>query len=89
MKKTHSKLRTLLIVLSMMAVLSPVAGGYLYYSSLKKSSLEVEHKAAEEHVKGFGHAVDTHLEWGLISSFHPTRKTSCQHGEQPDAISLF
>jgi len=67
MKSAEIKLRTLLIVLSLMAVLSPAVGGYLYYSALKESSLETEHKAAEEHLKDVGHDVDSYLEWLLIS----------------------
>ena len=67
MKKTNIKLRTLLIVLSLMAVLSPAVGGYLYYSSLRESSLASEHNEAEEHLKDLGNDVDSYLEWLLIT----------------------
>ena len=67
MKKADIKLRTLLIVLSMMAVLSPAIGGYLYYSALNQSAVEWAHKEAVEHLKDLGNDIDYSLTWFLLS----------------------
>ena len=67
MKKAEIKLRTLLIVLSMMAVLFPDIGGYFYYSALSESSIELAHKEAAEHLKDLGNHIDSYLTWSLLS----------------------
>ena len=67
MNKADTKLRTLLIVLSMMAVLTSTIGGYLYYSALRESSLASEHKEAAEHLKVLGNDIDSYLTWFLLS----------------------
>ncbi len=45
------KLRIILIVLSLLAFLSASTGGYLYYSSLKKSALKEAERQADVHVR--------------------------------------
>ena len=67
MKKANIKLRTLFIVLSMMAVLSSAIGGYLYYSALSESSEEWAHKEATEHLKALRNDIDSYLTWSLLS----------------------
>jgi len=67
MKKAAAKLRILLIVLSMMAVLSSALGGYLYYSALKRALLESVHREAEEKLKTVGNGIDSYLKWSLFS----------------------
>ena len=67
MKKADIKLRTLLIVLSIMAVLSPAIGGYLYYSALNQSAVEWAHKEAAEQLKVLGNDIDYSLTWFLLS----------------------
>jgi PAS domain S-box-containing protein len=52
----------------MMAVLSSVIGGYLYYSALEGSSLESEHKEAVEHLKVLRNDIDSYLTWFLLSA---------------------
>ncbi len=67
MKKTNLKLQTLFIVLSIMAILSSVIGGYLYYSTLKNSSEEWTHKEAIEQLRDLGNDIDAYLAWALLS----------------------
>jgi PAS domain S-box-containing protein len=67
MKKTVLKLRTLFIVLSMMAVLSWVIGGYLYYSALSGSSKDLMNKEAEEYAKALRNDIDSYMKWSLLS----------------------
>ena len=67
MKKTALKLRILFLVLSMMAVLSFAIGGYLYYSALRKSSLELAHQETAEHFTILKNNIDSYLTWSLLS----------------------
>ncbi|MCP4673500.1 MAG: transcriptional regulator, partial [Desulfobacula sp.] len=67
MKKADTKLQILLILLSVMAVLSSFIGGYLYYTSLTRYSLEQVHKDAAEQLKGIGNDIDSYLNWSLFS----------------------
>jgi len=66
-KKPDTKLRTLFIVVSMMAVLSSFIGGYLYYSALSKSLKQRAYIEAEERLNELGHNIDSYLEWSLLS----------------------
>lgn len=68
MNKPEINLRTLLIVLATIAFICPAVGGYLYYSTLSQSSIELAHKDAEEHLKDLGNDIDTHLTWSLRSA---------------------
>ncbi len=65
MKTNNTKLRTLLIVLSLTAVLSVIVGAYLYYFTLKKFSLDSAHKEAAEHLYDLANVIDS----DLIGSF--------------------
>jgi len=67
MKKADTKLQILLILLSVMAVLSSFIGGYIYYSSLTRYSLEQVHKDAAEQLKDIGNDIDSYLNWSLFS----------------------
>ena len=67
MKKINPDLRTLFLVLSLMAVLSFAFGGYLYYSSLKKSLLEAAHQKADEQVDDLKNEIDSFKTWSLKS----------------------
>lgn len=67
MTKGDAKLRTFLIVLSLMAVLSVTIGAYLYYSALREFSLESAHKEGAEHLKDLANPIDSYLTWSLKS----------------------
>ncbi|MCA1793635.1 MAG: PAS domain-containing protein [Desulfobacteraceae bacterium] len=67
MKKIKINLRTLLTVLSIMAILSFTVGGYLYYSSLKEFSKVRAYKESAEHLKDLGNNIDAFLNWSLLS----------------------
>ena len=67
MKKINPDLRTLFLVLSLMAVLSFAFGGYLYYSAVKKSLFEAVHQKAEEQVYDLRNEIDSYKIWSLKS----------------------
>ena len=67
MKKSDVKLRQLVLVLSIVAVLAVAIGGYLYYSTLRESALEREHRQASEHLKDIRNHIDSYLTWSLAS----------------------
>ncbi len=67
MKNIKIELRTLLIVLSILAVLSFTAGGYLYYSSLSEFSEVRAYKESAEHLRDLGNNIDAFLNWSLLS----------------------
>ena len=67
MKKINPDLRTLFLVLSLMAILSFAFGGYLYYSAVKKSLFEAEHQKAEEQVNDLRNEIDSYKIWSLKS----------------------
>ncbi len=63
------KLRMILIVLSLMAFLSAWTGGYLYYSSLKKSALEEANRQAVFHTE----TIRSHLSFFLYENLNSVR----------------
>lgn len=67
MNKAGTQLRTLFIVLSVLSIVSSSLGGYLYYSSLARSSEERAHEEAEERLKKLGNKIDSYLAWSLLS----------------------
>ena len=67
MKNADVKLRTLFIILSMMAVLFFMMGGYLYYSSLSRFSEAHSHEEAAEQLREMGNNIDGYLTWSLLS----------------------
>ena len=67
MKKSETKLRRLVFVLSVVAVLSTTIGGYLYYSILRESSIERVHRETSEHLKILSDQIDSYLTWSLTS----------------------
>ncbi|MBT8363778.1 MAG: transcriptional regulator, partial [Deltaproteobacteria bacterium] len=66
------KLRVILMVLSLLAFLSASTGGYLYYSSLKKSAL----KEAERQAVARVHAIKKNLSFFLSENIKPVRALS-------------
>jgi len=67
MKNTNIKLRTLFTVLSILAILSFIVGGYLYYSALTKFSIERAHNKVSEQLQIIGNDIDSYLTWSLLS----------------------
>ncbi len=67
MKNIKIELQTLLIVLSILAVLSFTVGGYLYYSSLREFSKARAYKESAEHLRDLGNNMDAFLNWSLLS----------------------
>ena len=63
------KLRMILIVLSLMAFLSAWTGGYLYYSSIKKSALEEANRQAVFHTE----TIKSHLSFFLDENLNSVR----------------
>ncbi|MGD9322694.1 MAG: ATP-binding protein [Desulfobacterales bacterium] len=63
------KLRIIIIVLSLMAFLSAGTGGYLYYSSLKKSALEEANRQAVFHTE----TIKSHLSFFLHENLNSVR----------------
>ncbi len=61
------KLRTLITILSIMAVMSSGIGGYLYYTALIESSKMRVQREAVEYVKNLRKDIDFYLKWSLIS----------------------
>ena len=67
MKKVNLDLRTLFLILSLMAVLSVGVGGSLYYSAVKNSLFEAVHQKAEEQVNDLRNEIDSYKTWALKS----------------------
>jgi PAS domain S-box-containing protein len=67
MKNINIKLQTLFTVLSIMAILSVIIGGYLYYSALSKFSIERVHNKVSEQLQIVGNDIDSYLAWSLLS----------------------
>ena len=67
MKNTNIKLRTLFTVLSILAILSFIVGGYFYYSALTKFSIERAHNKVSEQLQIIGNDIDSYLTWSLLS----------------------
>jgi C4-dicarboxylate-specific signal transduction histidine kinase len=67
MKPSKITLRILFIALSLMAIVSVIMGGYLYYSALRKSLFESSHKEVEEQVRILKNEIDSNLAWSLLS----------------------
>jgi len=63
------KLRVILLVLSLLAFLSASTGGYLYYSSLKKSAF----KEAERQAVARVHAINKNLSFFLSENIKPVK----------------
>ena len=63
------KLRMILIVLSLMAFLSALAGGYLYYSSIKNAALEEANRQAVFHTE----TIKSHLSFFLQENLNSVR----------------
>lgn len=76
------KLRMILIVLSLMAFLSAWTGGYLYYSSLKKSALEEANRQAVFHTE----TIKSHLSYFLHENLNSV-KALAGLKELPNALS--
>ncbi len=76
------KLRMILIVLSLMAFLSAWTGGYLYYSSLKKSALEEANRQAVFHTE----TIKSHLSFFLHENLNSVRALAGLK-ELPNALS--
>ena len=66
------KLRVILMVLSLLAFLSASTGGYLYYTSLKKSAL----KEAERQAVARAHTIKKNLSSFLSENIKPVRALS-------------
>jgi C4-dicarboxylate-specific signal transduction histidine kinase len=67
MKKTNPDLRTLFLILSLMAVLSVGVGGSLYYAVVKNSLFDAVHQKAEEQVTDLRNEIDSYKTWSLKS----------------------
>ncbi len=67
MKKINLDLRSLFLILSLMAVLSAGMGGFLYYSAVKKSLFETVHQKAEDQMNDLRNEIDTYKIWSLKS----------------------
>ena len=67
MKKVNLDLRTLFLIVSLMAILSVGVGGYLYYSAAKKSLFETVHQKTEEQVDDLRNEIDSYKTWSLKS----------------------
>ena len=65
----HMKLRMILIILSVMAFFSAWTGGYLYYSSIKKSAFEEADKQAAFHTE----TIKGHLSFFLQENLNSVR----------------
>jgi len=76
------KLRMILIVLSLMAFLSAWTGGYLYYSSQKKSALEEANRQAVFHTE----TIKSHLSYFLHENLNSVRALAGLK-ELPNALS--
>ena len=76
------KLRMILIVLSLMAFLSAWTGGYLYYSSLKKSALEEANRRAVFHTE----TIKSHLSFFLHENLNSVSALAGLK-ELPNALS--
>ena len=63
------KLRVILLVLSLLAFLSASTGGYLYYTSLKKSAFKEADRQAVARV----HAIKKNLSFFLSETIKPVR----------------
>ncbi len=48
--KGAMKLRSIILILSILAILSTATGGYLYYASIKRNAIEISGKQAVWHV---------------------------------------
>jgi len=72
----------ILIVLSLMAFLSAWTGGYLYYSSLKKSALEEANRQAVFHTE----TIKSHLSYFLHENLNSVRALAGLK-ELPNALS--
>jgi len=68
-KSVDMKLRVILLVLSLLAFLSASTGGYLYYSSLKKSAF----KEAERQAVARVHAINKNLSFFLSENIKPVK----------------
>ncbi len=66
------KLRTIIFVLALLSFLSTITGGYLYYTSLKKQTLEDSHKNAEAKTISVAAHIDKHI----VELKEPTKKLS-------------
>jgi len=66
-REVNMKLRVILLVLSLLAFLSASSGGYLYYSSLKKSAF----KEAERQAVARVHAINKNLSFFLSENIKP------------------
>ncbi len=67
MKNTNTKIQNLFTVLSIMAILAFIIGGYLYYSALTKFSIERAHNKVTEQVQIKRNDIDSYLTWSLLS----------------------
>lgn len=61
MKKYDIKPRYFVFVLAAIGILFAAIGGYLHYSTLRKSAIERLHRDASEHVSVIGNHIDSHL----------------------------
>jgi len=80
MKKTNPDLRTLFLILSLMAVMSFGIGGYLYYSAVKNSLFDAVHQKVEEQVYDLRNEIDSYKKWSLksikfLSNLKPIKKS--------------
>jgi C4-dicarboxylate-specific signal transduction histidine kinase len=76
------KLRIILIVLSLMAFLSALTGGYLYYSSIKNAALEEANRQAVFHTE----TIKSHLSYFLHENLNSVRALAGLK-ELPQALS--
>jgi len=67
MKKSDTRLRWLVLVLSLMAVLAVSIGGYLYLSTVIDFSVDRAHKEASADLESLGIHIDSYLEWSLTA----------------------
>ncbi|MBU1564015.1 MAG: response regulator [Proteobacteria bacterium] len=67
MKNANTRLQTLFVVLSIMAILASSFGGYIYYATLTEFSVEQTHKEAAEQLNELGNDIDAYLSWHLLS----------------------